>query len=1824
MSKHRTRKTTWNRLLSGVLCLALALGLLPASGLVQTAEAHWADPYGEQLVEWGVINPSTNLRLDSTITRAEFAAMCNRAFGYTKLGENPFIDVNPQDWYYEDINIAYNAGYFMGAGGNRALPNETLSREQATVLVARNLMLQETVGEVLGFTDNHSLSDWSRGLIGAAVAEGMITSLPDGSFSPTNDITRGEVAAMLVRVIGTPISKAGDYELGGVYGNVMISSSNVTLRNTTIAGNLYVTGGVDLGNILLENVTVLGRIVVSGGGESHSAQSSVVLRNVAADELVVDSIIDQFVTLSAYGVTDIPVTYVRSDAYLEDACGGGYGLHYIELDGDADTLLQLAGNIKEVVNKTPFSELQLVQGTAQKITIDEYAKDSHVLVDINTRVEELDLDVATKVGGRGDIGNLNIGAAGCEVDILPDKVFVRSGITATVDGEVIGSTEAAELSAEPRFLADYPKVGNLTPTQAEGLYSVNKPGTIYWAVSELANGSVDVEELITNPAYGGNIFNKQSGDITASARTEYGRAITGLEPDGSYYLSAIMEDGRGNRSPLKVISFTTPDDTKPELINRRISRETCEVVQFTGMANKSCTLYWVLLPAGAAAPTAQIFKSGSFGGHYGSGSMSVVKNVPVSIQVNYSSVKLQEDTDYALYVWLNDFDGAQSSEVYKLDVHTPDETPPVVTNIMQTNFDLPDAIEFIFAINEAPSTLYWAVVTESNETFIAPDADLNSSRTQLKVANGTKAGAIASGSMAASGANLDTQVLAAAFANALKYATYHTHNFKLYYVAKDNYENYSEVKYIVIHTKDTEPPIVTLDDTGTMDGKYPADSDLRLIFSEQVTGGTKEGEPTFVDLYNEVLAKQAAGGAALDAAKDALAKTLAAHIELWYRPRNVTEGDDVQLKEPSITLGDGDTSSTDKYGWIKWSEATVVLQSDGTVILTLPGSGDNQAVQLGSGMDYYFRFKNVYDNSYDHNRLAVTDDKGNIIDGGGTDDTCELSFSTVYATVWLSRDRSGISNTNEGEPDKGVPLDIVFDVTPDSTSNMANTEYWDMVIWNTNNVPCKFVVYRSADDGANWERVTVNQTIDKNDAIDTNETDTKLGEATIYGEDMTAVSLNHYKYSKYITKYGGQYETVVSGLKQGSTYKYAIHFTQVGNSSDREAWTRLIKMEIKLVAGERGNLRTLADDVYGLDGTYKRLVDTEKVLSEISAVKVGSDTLTYLEVEKQFTDDNSPKFWNDYPTLKATSSTITLGVALDRPGNVYYVVAPADGTIPTSMPLGNGTVPITSKNDGSAEEDPENVTAEGDQPSVDNKTYIPKNGADITAVYDTDSDGTKHTNAERIHFADYGNRSVNDRKYTSPAFGSIFSGDYNDPEGIIKKGSVTYTTSARIERITGLQPETWYYVYMVLRSDSNKLDEVVQIYRVKTTEAQPPTFSISHNTTTASIEVWDPEATSSDDRLYDNPDLYYAIVRKNDLPEWFSWQYQWTDKPSDKDETEKGGGPYKTEAEVKALTGAVNVMTVLDAMISTVQTENGKTYFDLYAHQFDNPENASSENSLKYEVMSYITRANANDKYGGSMAPYELKSVNKHDYVYDKHEDMKPGGEYVMLVCARHHDKPADELSAYGFGATQGLFLPDNVPPELISDQGIVEVRFTAIYAPTDPGKKSNMVNWTSSNWRQYSRVDECIFSGTITIEFDKEIYISQGGALKQVVGTVTKQNEQVSLLSLINGASSGSSTTPSEGSSTTTSSGFTAVSASANNRRFTLTFTDLTHGEGFTLAGLSNASGTSNGKTLSVRFDAMITQADVNAAEGDDSSTSAANLLHRPAFRVAWAVRNT
>ena len=70
---------------------------------------------------------------------------------------------------------------------------------------------------------------------------------------------------------------------------------------------------------------MLGRIIVGGTGESEKGKASLILRNVQADKMVVDSLKDQYITMRVEGSTVIPEVTVKTSAYLEDNTPLEYG-----------------------------------------------------------------------------------------------------------------------------------------------------------------------------------------------------------------------------------------------------------------------------------------------------------------------------------------------------------------------------------------------------------------------------------------------------------------------------------------------------------------------------------------------------------------------------------------------------------------------------------------------------------------------------------------------------------------------------------------------------------------------------------------------------------------------------------------------------------------------------------------------------------------------------------------------------------------------------------------------------------------------------------------------------------------------------------------------------------------------------------------------------------------------------------------------------------------------------------------------------------------------------------------------------------------------------------------------------------------------------------------------------------------------------------------------------------------------------------------------------------------------------------------------------------
>ncbi len=1600
-----TKQRLLRRGLAGILSLALILGLLPSTLFTSAGAASWATPYVNTLVDWGVMRGDIggNMAPDRSITRAEFVAMMNRAYGYSKLGGHPFTDVRVRDWYNEDIDIGYNIGYFKGTGPTTASPNDTLTREQAAVLLARNMMLQETVGETLGFSDSRTLSDWSRGLVGAAASHGIISGYDDGTFKPFNNITRGEVAAMLVRAIGTPIQTAGDHALGNVYGNVTVNTSGVKLRDGVIVGNLYLTGGIDLGDVLLENITVLGEIVVSGGGESNSSQSSIIMRNVTADSMVVDSIGSQFVTIRAEGDTDIPTTTVRTNAYVDDSALPGYGLSHIVLDGEDGALYQLAGNIKEVINKTPGSDMQFVQGTANKVTVDEEAKDSSVLIDGDAVVDELDLDTATTVTGTGDIGQLNVGAAGSTVEQLPDKIEIRPGITTEINGSEMNSTQAAESSSEPKLLAGYPAVRKIAPTKAELVFKTNKTGTIYWAVSAVADGSVSEDDLLEPPAYGNKIV--ASGNVAANAANkEFTAAVTGLTTGGSYYVTAMLVDGRNQRSPIKVTSFTTPDDTVPAFAQGYpvMSKVTCDEAQVTVMTTKSCLLYYALLPKGAAAPKPEEFKSAAIPGNLGYGSLSVNKNVTMPFPVN--DTLLDEKTDYVLYLWLTDHDGAKSSSVVSLPFTTPDETPPVVTSMEQIN-ESPTSIQMSYTIDE-PADLVWAIVTEGDHmtkrfldwTDVRPGVDDDHKildfggdaaallAAKVRLMSGT--GALQSGNTTNRSpftiSNLPTT----------------TSSYVLYYMANDNATasgNLSDqIKAVWVHTEDNIPPTATLrfvNSDGTEVTENPqSDAEIHIVFSESVKGTATKNKDVFLSKYQAVEDAQKAlddvdpGSDAATDARDALASAMREYVAALSGYITLYTG------TPDGSHAEVPTKDKDDTGsWINWEFSRVEMMDDGSgrVRVILPGPDtagatpdySKSAVKLDSGASYYFHLAGIYD-------LAVV---ANPLDPS----PCNLPFTTSFAQVQLdvtsnrpaimaaAVDKNGaplftnastVNNTvasniqnaalypNAGANDP-ARIDRSFRVQPLFTADSVGSNiYYEILIWADTDM--EITLYsRPYGQNVNWVRE--GSTVIRNTA----------GEPGGFAYRSLFYDINDgrsYGVLKELAEQDMEYAIHVDRLAQGNTL-----------SSDFKSWNGTVNLKVSVVAGWSDyDLNRLTQIGEKYQETYDRL---------IPATLRSIGTPENFPMEVTFIDAEVPEITRISIVDSDTSPVITLGI---KPGGaVDYLIFPLtelqyqkqDGSLDT-LPSG---IQITE------------AMIRGTDPTYSIVSYNAPTSIRTMAAPDAEAAIQDITPIR-------GASPVSGTELSIPEGEQVRLGLTNST-GVIKgsTNSVTISESARIE-LNGLEPNTVYVLLAATRGSTSKsFAETAVAYRFTTSMPSRPVITLDGGSTDVTATV---DRTST---------LRARLLVQSQIETQENSIF-----------AKRLGDTGNFDPNAGALPAEYEDYTILKALYESVSSRhstpgrNGRypSVFDVYASP-----------DMKQDVQAVVetggTMGNTSvGTWGGEGKLVEVDGTSNFAEIEFDTEGLYVDTDYVCIAMAR-----SATTGAYAFRADYPLQVLGNQPPDIVA-----------------------------------------------------------------------------------------------------------------------------------------------------------------------------------------------
>lgn len=177
-------------------------------GFADMDASHWASTAVSALAERGVISgdENGNFRPNSGITREEYVKMVVVAFG-VKAAENnfAFLDVFDNDWYFEYVGAAYEAGIVNGISPGCFGINKSITRQDAAVILKRAADYAGTelkaVRDYNGFNDEDEISDYAADAVNTLYRSGIINGMDDGGFKPTDFCTRAETAKMIYEII---------------------------------------------------------------------------------------------------------------------------------------------------------------------------------------------------------------------------------------------------------------------------------------------------------------------------------------------------------------------------------------------------------------------------------------------------------------------------------------------------------------------------------------------------------------------------------------------------------------------------------------------------------------------------------------------------------------------------------------------------------------------------------------------------------------------------------------------------------------------------------------------------------------------------------------------------------------------------------------------------------------------------------------------------------------------------------------------------------------------------------------------------------------------------------------------------------------------------------------------------------------------------------------------------------------------------------------------------------------------------------------------------------------------------------------------------------------------------------------------------------------------------------------------------------------------------------------------------------------------------------------------------------------------------------------
>jgi hypothetical protein len=164
-------------------------------------ETHWAYEGINKLVGEGIIigYPDGTFKPEGNITRAELVKIVNMVFEFTEIEEaTDFTDVKAEDWFFDNVLIAQQAGYIVGYPDGTFKPNGLITREEFCKILD---VINNFVELPLSTLPADEVSPWAVEFVTRVISNRIMLLDENNNFRALEKATRAEVCDTLAKFI---------------------------------------------------------------------------------------------------------------------------------------------------------------------------------------------------------------------------------------------------------------------------------------------------------------------------------------------------------------------------------------------------------------------------------------------------------------------------------------------------------------------------------------------------------------------------------------------------------------------------------------------------------------------------------------------------------------------------------------------------------------------------------------------------------------------------------------------------------------------------------------------------------------------------------------------------------------------------------------------------------------------------------------------------------------------------------------------------------------------------------------------------------------------------------------------------------------------------------------------------------------------------------------------------------------------------------------------------------------------------------------------------------------------------------------------------------------------------------------------------------------------------------------------------------------------------------------------------------------------------------------------------------------------------------------